>query len=73
MTGRAYQTVEELEADVAYFAYLMLRYGDHIAPIFDRLERDLETMRKANTSRDRAKAASQRYAPSSELALVEDT
>lgn len=51
-----YANVQELEADVAYAAHLMLRYGDYIAPIFERLERELEIMKRKGSPRQRAEA-----------------
>ena len=44
-----------VEAALDYVAHIMLTQGEAYAPIYDRLEAELETMRKRRTPVDRAR------------------
>lgn len=54
-------TIEELEGLVAYAAHLVLRYGDVVSPILDRMESELEVRKRTRSPQDRARAALERY------------
>jgi hypothetical protein len=49
-------TVERLERALAIAAYVVARHGDVYAPIFERLERELEEVRRRRAAADRARA-----------------
>jgi hypothetical protein len=49
-------TVERLERALAVCAYLIVRHGDYVTPLFERIERDLAALRAQHAAVDRAKA-----------------
>jgi hypothetical protein len=49
-------TIERLERALALCAYLVVRHGPYLTPIFERLERELATMRSNEAAVGRAKA-----------------
>ena len=51
------EPVEErhIEAGMKFAAYVVVRYGDVYAPLFERLERDLEDLRRRRSPADRAR------------------
>lgn len=48
-------TIERLERGLALCAYLVARDGPVVVPLFERLERELETMRRQQDTVGRAK------------------
>jgi hypothetical protein len=48
-------TIERLERGLAFCAYLVMRDGPVAVPIFERLERELATMRQTQDTVRRAK------------------
>ena len=48
-------TIERLERALALCAYIMVRDGPVVAPLFEKLERELETMRRQQDTVARAK------------------
>jgi hypothetical protein len=48
-------TLERLERGLAVAAHLVVQHGAVMAPIFERLEREIATMRAANDTIERAK------------------
>jgi hypothetical protein len=48
-------TVERLERALALCAYLVVRHGPYLTPIFERLERELGALRAQQNAMDRAK------------------
>lgn len=56
-------TIERLERALALAAYAVVLDGPVAAPIFDRLERELEAARSSHNSVARAHALLERYKP----------
>jgi hypothetical protein len=56
-------TVERLEFALAVAAYIMSRDGPKIAPIYERLERELAAMRRQEDTLERARQLLQSYRP----------
>ncbi len=54
-------TVERLERGLAVAAYLLVRHGPVLAPIFERLERELATMKADQDAVGRAKKLLESY------------
>ena len=48
---------ERLEQAVVKMAYIVLRHGEVYAPLFDRLEAELEASRRPQTPTERARRA----------------
>jgi hypothetical protein len=54
-------TLDRLERGLALAAYLVVLDGPVLAPIFEKLERDLEAMRSSQDAVGRAKALLESY------------
>ena len=48
-------TIERLERGLMLLAYLIDRYGDAHVPMYERLERELETLKRSEDTKDRAR------------------
>jgi hypothetical protein len=68
-------TVERLEAGLAFLAYLVVRDGPVVIPLFEKLERELEAMRETENTVERARHLLTRRAiepPDSQLAHIQN-
>jgi hypothetical protein len=54
-------TIERIERGLAVLAYLMSRDGPVLAPLFERLERELSMMRQTQDTMGRAKRLLESY------------
>jgi hypothetical protein len=54
-------TIERLERGLAICAYLMVRDGPIVAPLFERMESDLAAMRQTQDTVERAKRLLESY------------
>lgn len=54
-------TIERLERGLALMAYLVVRDGVALAPLFEKLERELESMRANRGTVDRARRMMENY------------
>ncbi|TCU75295.1 hypothetical protein EDE08_103515 [Bradyrhizobium sp. R2.2-H] len=54
-------TIERVERALALCAYLIVQHGDRLAPIYDRLERELAGMRANDNAVVRAKRLLESY------------
>lgn len=54
-------TVARVERALVFAAYVLEKYGDRYAPILERLERELEELRRQENPRDRARRILETY------------
>jgi hypothetical protein len=59
-------TIERLERGLAMMAYLVMLHGPVLAPLFERLERELAAMRSDQGAVDRARKLLESYMPPSQ-------
>jgi hypothetical protein len=63
-------TVERLEWGLAFLAYIMERDGPAVAPLYERLERELVAMRQTDDTAARAKRLLESYGGRRPLAAI---
>jgi hypothetical protein len=64
-------TIERLERALVFCAYLMVRDGPVVAPLFEKLERELEAMRATEDTVIRAKHLLESYRGVTECRAIE--
>lgn len=62
-------TPAEIEQALALTAYIVLRHGDAYAPLLDRLEREMEEVRRRASHQDRAQRILKSLSMEGRLAL----
>jgi len=63
-------TIERLERGLALLAYLVVLDGPVLAPLFDRFERELQTMRAGQDTVSRAKRLLESYRDRGDLKAI---